>query len=148
MTLAHPSSVISRRSAQRTLLSACHMSDDLNQGVVPAMLPFFIAANHLTSAAAAGLVLAQTLFSTVAQPLFGLLADRRPSPWFIPVGLSFAGLGVALAGWAPSYGLIFASIALSGIGISAFHPEAARRVRYLSGSRQATNMSLISVGFI
>jgi FSR family fosmidomycin resistance protein-like MFS transporter len=128
------------------LLSACHMSDDLNQGVVPAMLPFFIAANHLTYAAAAGLVLAQTLFSTVAQPLFGLLADRRPSPWFIPVGLSFAGLGVALAGWAPSYGLIFASIALSGIGISAFHPEAARRVRYLSGSRQATNMSLFTVG--
>jgi FSR family fosmidomycin resistance protein-like MFS transporter len=65
------------------LLSASHFSDDLNQGVVPAMLPFFIAAYHLSYAAAAGLVLAQTLFSSVAQPLFGLLADRRPSPWLI-----------------------------------------------------------------
>ena len=35
------------------LLSACHFSDDLNQGVVPAMLPFFITAYHLSYAAAA-----------------------------------------------------------------------------------------------
>jgi FSR family fosmidomycin resistance protein-like MFS transporter len=42
--------------------------------------------------------------------------------------------------------LIFAAIALSGLGVSAFHPEAARRVRYLSGSRQATTMSLFTVG--
>jgi MFS transporter, FSR family, fosmidomycin resistance protein len=128
------------------LLSAAHLSDDLNQGVVPAMLPFFIAAYHLSYTAAAGLILAQTLASSVIQPLFGWLADRRPSAWLIPVGLSFAGIGVALAGLASSYGLIFAAIALSGLGISAFHPEAARRVRYLGGSRQATTMSLFTVG--
>jgi MFS transporter, FSR family, fosmidomycin resistance protein len=128
------------------LLSAAHLTDDVNQGVVPAMLPFFIASDHLTYAAAAGLILAQTLSSSVVQPLFGMLADRRPSPWLIPVGLSFAGIGVALAALAPTYTLIFAAIALSGFGISAFHPEAARRVRYLSGSRQATTMSLFTVG--
>jgi MFS transporter, FSR family, fosmidomycin resistance protein len=110
------------------------------------MLPFFIAANHLSYAAAAGLVLAQTLSSSIAQPAFGMLADRRPSPWLIPVGLALAGIGVALSGIAPTYNLIFVSIALSGLGISAFHPEAARRVRYLSGSRQATTMSLFTVG--
>jgi FSR family fosmidomycin resistance protein-like MFS transporter len=128
------------------LLSAAHMADDINQGVVPAMLPFFIAANHLTYAAAAGLVLAQTLFSSVAQPLFGFLADRRSSPWLIPVGLSFAGIGVALTGLTHSYVLIFTAIAISGLGISAFHPEAARRVRSLGGSRAATSMSLFTVG--
>jgi len=128
------------------LLSACHFSDDINQGVVPAMLPFLIAAYHLTYAAAAGLVLAQTLFSSVAQPLFGLLADRRSSPWLIPIGLSFAGLGVALTGLTHSYVMIFAAVAASGMGISAFHPEAARRVRYLGGARAATSMSLFTVG--
>jgi len=128
------------------LLSAAHFSDDLNQGVVPAMLPFFIAAYHLSYAAAAGLVLAQTLFSSVAQPLFGLFADRRPSPWLIPIGLSFAGIGVALTGLTHSYDLIFAAIAISGMGVSAFHPEAARRVKYLGGARAATSMSLFTVG--
>ena len=128
------------------LLSTAHLCDDVNQGVVPAMLPFFIAANHLTYAAAAGLVLAQTLSASVAQPFFGWLADREPWPWLIPVGLSFAGIGVALAGLAPNYHLLFAAIAISGLGISAFHPEATRRVRFLSGARQATAMSLFIVG--
>src|SRR5262245_30816403 len=94
------------------LLSAAHLSDDINQGVVPAMLPFFIASNHLSYAAAAGLVLAQTLASSVVQPLFGMLADRRSSPWLIPAGLSLAGIGVALTGVASTYTLIFAAIAL------------------------------------
>jgi FSR family fosmidomycin resistance protein-like MFS transporter len=128
------------------LLSCAHLCDDINQGVVPAMLPFFISEYHLTYAAAAGLVLAQTLASSIVQPLFGLVADRRSSPWLIPVGMSFAGLGVAVSGLAPTYTLIFISIAISGLGISAFHPEAARRVRYLSGSHQATTMSLFTVG--
>jgi len=128
------------------LLSAAHLSDDINQGVVPAMLPFLIAAGHLSYAAAAGLVLAQTLFSSIVQPLFGLIADRRPSAWLIPVGLSLAGIGVALTGLTHSYWLIFAAIAISGLGISAFHPEAARRVRFVSGERAATSMSLFTVG--
>jgi FSR family fosmidomycin resistance protein-like MFS transporter len=129
-----------------TLLSAAHMSDDINQAVIPAMLPYFIVAHHLSYAAAAGLVLAQTLASSVAQPLFGLLADRRPSPWLIPLGLSLAGLGVAAAGLLPSYGLIFAAIAASGLGVSAFHPEAARWTRHLGGANQGTAMSVFAVG--
>jgi FSR family fosmidomycin resistance protein-like MFS transporter len=60
--------------------------------------------------------------------------------------MSLAGIGVAVSGLVPNYGLIFAAIAVSGLGMSAFHPEAARRVRYLSGSRQATTMSLFTVG--
>jgi FSR family fosmidomycin resistance protein-like MFS transporter len=129
------------------LLSAAHLCDDINQGVLPAMLPFFIAAYRLSYAAAAGLVFAQTLSSSVAQPLFGIMTDRRSSPWLIPVGMTLSGLGVAVSGLAPTYGLIFLAIALSGLGVSAFHPEAATRVRYLSGgARQATTMSLFSVG--
>ncbi|MGH7914593.1 MAG: MFS transporter [Candidatus Binataceae bacterium] len=128
------------------LLSASHFCDDLNQGAVPAMLPFFIAAYHLSYTAAAGLVLAQTVFSSVAQPLFGLLADRRPSAWLIPLGLGFAGVGVALTGLTQTYALIFAAIAASGLGVSAFHPEAVRRVRYLGGARAATSMSFFTVG--
>jgi MFS transporter, FSR family, fosmidomycin resistance protein len=128
------------------LLSAAHLFDDINQGVVPAMLPFLIVAGHLTYAAAAGLVLAQTLFSSVVQPLFGILADRRSSPWLIAAGLSLAGIGVALTGLTHSYWLIFGAIAISGMGISAFHPEAARRVRFVGGSRAATSMSFFTVG--
>jgi MFS transporter, FSR family, fosmidomycin resistance protein len=128
------------------LLSAGHFSVDLSQGAVPAMLPFFIRERHLSYAAAAGLVLAQTVSSSVLQPLFGQLTDRRPAPWLLPAGVAVAGAGLGAAPLLPSYGLIWLAIAVSGIGVAAFHPEGARYANYASGPRRATGMSLFSVG--
>jgi len=128
------------------LLAAAHLFDDLNQGVVPALLPFFIAERRYTIAAAGGLVLAATLTSSVLQPLFGLLADRRGAPWLVPSGLFVAGAGVAAAGLAPTYPLAFLAVAVSGVGVAAFHPEAARQVYAASGAKRATAMSLFGVG--
>jgi FSR family fosmidomycin resistance protein-like MFS transporter len=134
------------RQRSIVLLSAAHLFDDLNQGVVPALLPFFIAERGFSIAAAAGLVLAANAASSVLQPIFGQLADRRSVPWLVPTGLLFAGLGVALAGLAPTYALVLCAVAVSGIGVAAFHPEAARQVHGLSGERRATAMSLFAVG--
>jgi FSR family fosmidomycin resistance protein-like MFS transporter len=128
------------------LLSAAHLFDDVNQGVIPALIPFFITERRYTIAAAAGLVLAGNLASSVLQPLFGQLADRRSAPWLVPAGLLLAGLGVAATGLAPTYALALASAAASGIGVAAFHPEAARQIYVGSGQRRATAMSLFAVG--
>jgi len=64
----------------------------------------------------------------------------------MPVGVFIGGLGIALAGLAPTYALAFLAIVLSGIGVAAFHPEGSRFANYLSGSRRASGMSLFSVG--
>ena len=128
------------------LLAAAHLFNDVNQGVVPALLPFFIAERGFTIAAAAGLVFASNVASSVLQPLFGLLADRRSLPWLVPCGLLLAGLGVALAGLAPTYALVLGAAAVTGIGVAAFHPEAARQVYLSSGARRATAMSFFAVG--
>jgi FSR family fosmidomycin resistance protein-like MFS transporter len=129
-----------------SLLAAAHLFDDVNQGVIPALLPFFIAERGFTIAAAAGLVFASNAASSVLQPLFGILADRRSLPWLVPCGLLLAGLGVALAGLAPTYALVLAAAAVTGIGVAAFHPEAARQVYLSSGKRRATAMSFFAVG--
>jgi MFS transporter, FSR family, fosmidomycin resistance protein len=128
------------------LLSAGHLCADLCQGAVPAFLPFFIIEQRLSYAAAAGLVLATNLAASFVQPLFGQLADRFSSPWLMPAGLFVAGTGLALAGFAPNYWLIALSLALSGIGIAAFHPEAARLTNAVSGKKRATGMSIFSIG--
>jgi FSR family fosmidomycin resistance protein-like MFS transporter len=129
-----------------SLLSAGHFSVDLSQGAVPAMLPFFIRDRHLSYAAAAGLVLAQTVSSSVLQPLFGQLTDRRPAPWLLAAGVAVAGVGLGAAALMPTYGLIWLAIAISGVGVAAYHPEGARYARYASGTRRATGMSIFSVG--
>jgi len=133
------------RRAMATL-SAGHMFTDIAQGSIPALLPFLISKDHLSYAAASALVLAATISSSVIQPLFGHLSDRLSLSWLIPLGPALGGVGVALAGLAPSYGLTFAAVVLSGIGVAAFHPEASRFANYVSGARRARGMSLFSVG--
>ena len=64
----------------------------------------------------------------------------------MPLGVLFAGAGMALAGVAPRYPLILLCVVVSGIGVAAFHPEAARFANYVSGSRRARGMSFFSVG--
>ena len=128
------------------VLSSGHLFTDLNQGAVAALLPFLISERGLSLAAAGALVFAATVSSSLVQPLFGVFSDRAPIPALMPLGVLLAGVGMALAGVAPSYPLIFASVVVSGVGVAAFHPEAARFANYVSGARRARGMSFFSVG--
>ena len=128
------------------LLSTGHMVTDINQGALPAMLPFFISAFDLSYAAAAGIVFAANMTSTIVQPVFGHAADRFSKPWLLSAGLMLAGGGAGLTGIAPGYGWIVCMAIISGIGIAAYHPEAARLVNFAAGTRKGTAMSLFGVG--
>jgi len=127
------------------ILSIGHMATDINQGALPAMLPFFIAAHDLSYAAAAGIVFAANMTSSIVQPLFGYTADRFSKPWLLSAGLLFAGLGLGLTGLAKGYAWIMCLAIISGIGIAAYHPEAARLVNFAAGDRKGTAMSLFGV---
>jgi len=128
------------------VLSACHLFTDIAQGSIPALLPFLIARDHITIAAASALVLAATISSSVIQPAFGYVSDRLSLPWLMPLGPALGGLGIACVGFAPNYALTFAAVLLSGLGVAAFHPEGSRFANYVSGERRASGMSLFSVG--
>lgn len=128
------------------LLTVSHCVIDLCQAVVPALLPFFIERYHLSYADAAALVLASSLASSIVQPLFGSLADRLSTPWLLPVSLIAAGGGLVLAGLSPLYGVAMAAVAVSGLGVAAFHPEAARLMNFASGTRRTIGMSVFSLG--
>ena len=127
-------------------LSAGHLFTDLNQGAVAALLPFLISERGISLAAAGALVFAATVSSSIVQPLFGVFSDRRPLPALMPLGVLLAGCGMALVGVAPTYPLILLCVVLSGIGVAAFHPEAARFANYVSGTGRARGMSFFSVG--
>ncbi|HEY3728063.1 MAG TPA: MFS transporter [Solirubrobacteraceae bacterium] len=128
------------------VLSAGHLFTDVSQGAIPALLPFLIARHNLNYASASALILAATIASSVIQPLFGHLSDRRSLPWLMPIGPVLGGIGVALIGIAPSYGLTFAAVVLSGVGVAAYHPEGSRFANYVSGARRSSGMSFFSVG--
>ncbi|MDR3271628.1 MAG: MFS transporter [Peptococcaceae bacterium] len=126
------------------MLAFCHMMADINQGSLPALLPFLMVQHNLSYALAANLIFATNISSSLIQPLFGILADRRPLYWIMPLGLVLAGIGVALTGYLPNYWSVFIFVAISGIGVAAVHPIASRLVNKLSGDRKEVGISLFS----
>ncbi|TDD29940.1 MFS transporter [Kribbella turkmenica] len=122
-----------------------HACVDVYQGAVPALVPFLVAERGLGYVAVSGITLAATLLSSVVQPVFGVLTDRRQLTWLIPVSMTTAGLGIALVGIGNAYVLSWLAAALSGLGVAAYHPEAARMARAVSGGSHV-GMSWFSVG--
>ncbi|MEU6257072.1 MFS transporter [Streptomyces sp. NPDC047043] len=133
------------RNRPIALLSLGHACVDVYQGAVAALVPFFVSERAYTYAAASGVVLAASLLSSLVQPLFGALTDRRPLPWLLPLSALTAGAGVALCGLGGSYPLTLAAVAVSGIGVAAYHPEAARAARVAAGGSN-TAMGWFSLG--
>ena len=127
-------------------LTSGHFFTDLNQGALPALLPFLMTEHHLSYAAAAGLMFANSLTSSIIQPLFGFYADRLDRPRLMPWAVLLAGLGLALLGWVDSYTAMFFAVAVSGIGVAAFHPEAARLANLVAGDKKATGIGLFGIG--
>ncbi|WP_432948902.1 MFS transporter [Kribbella sp. CA-253562] len=129
------------------LLSTGHGSVDLYQGIVPVLVPFLVAERGYDYVAVSGFVLAATLLSSVVQPIFGLLTDKWSMPWLLPVSMVGTGAGTALIGLVDSYALTLLVIALTGIGVAAYHPQAARTARAVTGGGHV-GMSWFSLGGI
>lgn len=128
------------------LLSLAHLVTDINQGAVPALLPFMKEALGLSYTAAGMVLLASNLTSSIIQPLFGYLSDIRPKSWLIPAGVLTAGIGIGLSGLSPSYGLLILFVVLGGLGVAAFHPEGFKTAHFFIGQKKASGMSIFAVG--
>jgi len=129
-----------------TLLGMTHTCADMCQGAVPALLPFLAVERGYSFAALGSLVLAATIGSSLIQPLFGLLSDRVRQSWLMPSGVLLAGAGLAMVGLLERYALTVTAIAVSGVGVAAFHPEGARYAGIAAGMQRGRGMSMFSVG--
>src|SRR5438552_12378473 len=83
------------------LLSVGHFVVDLNQGCLPAMLPFLKSANQLSYAKVATIVLEANVTSSIVQPLFEYFADRTERCWMLPASVLLTCGGYALQGLEP-----------------------------------------------
>lgn len=128
------------------LLSLTHLITDLNQGAIPALLPFLKEALGLSYTAAGMVLLASNLTSSVIQPIFGYFSDRRPKVWLIPLGVMVAGLGVGFSGLSPNYGILLLLVIFGGLGVAAFHPEGFKTAHFFIGQKKASGMAVFAVG--
>jgi FSR family fosmidomycin resistance protein-like MFS transporter len=128
------------------ILSVAHLITDINQGALPGLLPFFKEAMNLSYTMSGVILLATSLTSSIIQPVFGYLSDRRPLGWFLPLSPFIACLGLSLTGIVSNYPLLLICAMISGIGVASFHPEGFKTAYYFTGDKKATGMSIFAVG--
>lgn len=132
-----------RRGTQ--LLAYSHLTVDFYQGAVAALIPFLVLDRGYSYAAAASIMLAFSLVSSIVQPVFGAIGDRWQLPWLVPASVLLSGAGVALVGLVDSFWFVAVVAAASGIGVAAYHPAGASRAREISGGEHVM-MSWFSLG--
>ncbi len=128
------------------LLSLGHLSTDIYQGALPAILPFLKAKLSLSYSMAGLIMLAANFTSSVIQPFFGFISDRGEKPLFLPLGCIVAGIGISLLSLPSNYITVLALVVVSGLGIASYHPEGFKTAYYFTGQKAATGMSVFSVG--
>lgn len=127
-------------------LSVCHLLNDTNQSLLSAIYPVLKDSYRLDFVQIGFITLAFQVTASMLQPVVGMVTDRRPLPFSLPVGMASTLAGLLLLSVAGSYGLILLAAALIGIGSAVFHPEASRVARMASGGRYGFAQSLFQVG--
>ena len=116
-------------------VSLAHMFNDWYMNYIQTLLPFMVAAG-MSISKGAFLVSAFTITSSVLQPLFGYLVDRKNQRWMVYVGTVWMAVLLSLVGLVHSYSLMFIMIAFSGFGTAAFHPQASAMITSISGDKR------------
>src|ERR1700723_3616633 len=129
-TSAEPA-VVARRIAEGTAfsiilaLSFSHLLNDMMQSLVPALYPMIKSTYGLSFVEIGLMTTAMQVTSSMLQPVVGLVADRRPQPYSLSVGMGATLIGVLMLGHAATYPALLLGSALVGIGSAGFHPGAA-----------------------
>lgn len=127
-------------------ITASHISVDMQTGSLAVLLPFLLASFHLNYAAAAGIITANNIIIAVAQPLFGILGDKKSLKWMVWFGVLLTGVAMTLVLWLPQYWMVVVAVILSGLGSAMFHPEGLSRVRAVSGDKATSGTSFFFSG--
>lgn len=127
-------------------LSLSHCLNDLLQSVIMAVYPLVKDGLALSFAQVGLITLCYQISASVFQPVVGFYLDKRPNPWFLPLGMcsTFAGL-IWMAFSQHLHGVLVA-VSLVGVGSSIFHPEASRLTSLSSGGKRGLAQSLFQVG--
>lgn len=86
------------------------------------------------------------LTASLLQPVVGMVTDKHPLPYTLPIGMCFTLAGLLLLSVAPTYPILLLAVGLIGCGSSAFHPESSRVARMASGGRYGLAQSVFQIG--
>ena len=127
-------------------ISFSHLLNDMLQAVLPAIYPTLKSEFHLSFEQIGLITLAFQCTASLFQPAVGFVADIKPMPYSLALGMVSTLAGLVLLALAGSYPVVLFAAILIGLGSSVFHPESSRVARMASGGRFGLAQSLFQVG--
>ncbi len=127
-------------------LSLSHCLNDLLQSVLAASYPLFKDDLSLSFAQIGLITLVYQLSASIFQPVTGIIFDRHPIAWSLPIGMSFTMIGLVNLAFSNNLYWVMLSVFLIGIGSSVLHPEASRITFLASGGKRGLAQSVFQVG--
>ncbi|WP_071459256.1 MFS transporter [Bacillus massilinigeriensis] len=128
------------------IIGMCHLLNDSIQAVIPAMFPILEKSMGFTFTQLGMIAFSLNIVSSILQPVIGMVTDKRPMPYALPVALAFTLLGVVMLAAAPNFGMIITSVILIGLGSAGFHPQGSKVAYMGAGSRRGLAQSIYQVG--
>jgi FSR family fosmidomycin resistance protein-like MFS transporter len=147
-----PATVLPARAEHTTefrilgAISFSHLLNDMIQSLILAIYPILKSGFNLSFAQVGLITLTYQLTASLLQPAVGMITDKKPMPYSLPVGMGFTLCGLLLLATAPNFAVLLVAAALVGTGSSVFHPESSRVARMASGGRHGLAQSLFQVG--
>ena len=88
----------------------------------------------------------QSLPTSVSQGFFGYLCDRRSVPWLLLLGPLTAAIRLTMIGMAQNRIVLCVLLIIGGVGVGAFHPEAAVAAGRMFPEHRARSLSVFMLG--
>jgi len=127
-------------------VSFSHMLNDIMQSMIAAIYPMLKTDYNLDFWQIGILTLAFQCTASLLQPVVGIITDKKPYPYSLPLGMASTFFGLVLLATAHDYKMLVLAASLVGVGSAIFHPESSRVARLASGGRYGFAQSVFQVG--
>ncbi|WP_445506033.1 MFS transporter [Niallia sp. 03190] len=127
-------------------ISLGHFMNDCMQSVVPALFPIIEKSMNLNYTQVGWIAFTLNITSSIMQPFFGVLADKRPAPYLLPVAMIFSLLGMFGLAISTNFYFVLLSVLFIGFGSAIFHPEGSRVAYMAAGAKRGLAQSIYQVG--
>jgi FSR family fosmidomycin resistance protein-like MFS transporter len=131
------------------LLSASHFVVDTFAASINPLWRAFELRLGMATGGAIGIFIVWSIATSFGQLAFGLWSDRAPLRWLIWVGPLVAVATISCIGLTETAGALAALLTLGGLGIAAYHPEAATAAGASHPAQRSRMMAIFNVsGFL
>jgi FSR family fosmidomycin resistance protein-like MFS transporter len=127
------------------LLASAHFLVDIVAGTTSPLWPTLEENLLLNTGGLLWVYVCWSIATSFGQLFFGIWADRRPLPWLIWAGPLLAILCLSCIGVATSQYALCVLFVIGGLGIAAFHPEAAATAGSLVPERRSRMMAIFAL---